>query len=75
MTEQKRPGTDTETGKRKGKHRPGAGKPSSMSPRHQNGKVKKQKLAEKAAREAELTAKKAAGQTGAVHLSEPAHTG
>lgn len=37
-------------------------------------KVKKQKLAEKAAREAELAAK-SAGQTGAVHLSEPAHTG
>ncbi len=38
-------------------------------------KVKKQKLAEKAAREAELDGKKSAGQTGAVHLSEPAHTG
>lgn len=38
-------------------------------------KVKKQKLAEKAAREAELAAKKSAGQTGAVHLSEPALTG
>ena len=37
-------------------------------------KVKKQKLAEKAAREAELAAK-SAGQTGAVHLSEAAHTG
>lgn len=38
-------------------------------------KVKKQKLAEKAAREAELVAKKSAGQTGTVHLSEPAHAG
>ena len=38
-------------------------------------KVKKQKLAEKAAREAELAAKKSAGQTGAVQLSEPALTG
>ncbi len=38
-------------------------------------KVKKQKLAEKAAREAELAAKKSAGQTSAVHLSEPAHAG
>lgn len=37
-------------------------------------KVKKQKLAEKAAREAELAAK-SAGQTSAVHLSEPAHAG
>lgn len=37
-------------------------------------KVKKQKLAEKAAREAELAAK-SAGQTGAVHLSESAHAG
>lgn len=40
-----------------------------------NWKVKKQKLAEKAAREAEVAAKKSAGQTGAVHLSEPAHAG
>lgn len=38
-------------------------------------KVKKQKLAEKAAREAEAGGKKSAGQTGAVHLSEPAHAG
>ena len=39
-------------------------------------KVKKQKLAEKAAREAELAAKKSAGQTSAVHFyNEPAHAG
>lgn len=37
-------------------------------------KVKKQKLAEKAAREAELAAK-SAGQTGAVHLSDAALAG
>ena len=38
-------------------------------------KVKKQKLAEKGGPGSRAGGKKSAGQTGAVHLSEPAHAG
>nr|WP_250909948.1 fertility inhibition protein FinO [Escherichia coli]QIQ16944.1 Fertility inhibition protein [Escherichia coli] len=70
MTEQKRP-VLTLKRKTEGKHRPGAGKPSSMSPRTKM-EGEKAETAEKAAREAELAAKKAqARQALSIYLTLP----